>query len=132
MVKLNCDIQFLPMINTNISIQDRTRKFANRVIKVYVELNKRNYDDAGKVLSKQFLRSGTSIGANCAEAEFAQSRKDFGSKLYIALKEASETRYWIILLIENNIIPKAKMSLMLDELNQIIKILIATTKKLKE
>ncbi len=73
------------MNNHNISIQDRTRNFANRVIKVYVELNKRKYDDAGKVLSKQFLRSGTSIGANCCEAEFAQSRADFRSKLTIAL-----------------------------------------------
>jgi hypothetical protein len=46
------------MNNSNISIQDRTRNFANRVIFAYVELNKKNYDDAGKVLSKQFLRSG--------------------------------------------------------------------------
>ena len=51
------------MINNNISIQERTRHFANRVIKAYIELNKNKYDDAGKVLSKQFLRSGTSIGA---------------------------------------------------------------------
>ena len=53
-------------MSDNISIQDRTRNFANRVIKAYVELNKKHYDDAGKVLSKQFLRAGTSIGANCA------------------------------------------------------------------
>ncbi len=132
MVKLNCWVQFFTMINNSISIQDRTRNFANRVIKVYIELNKRHFDDVGYVLSKQLLRSGTSIGANCAEAEFAQSRKDFTSKLSIALKEASETRYWITLLIENNIIPQSKLSLMLDELNQIIKILVATTKKLKE
>ena len=117
---------------SQISIQDRTRKFANRVIKVYVELNKRKYDDAGRVLSKQFLRSGTSIGANIAEAEFAQSRADFRSKLTIALKEASETRYWMLLLIDNNIVPESKLAMILDELNQIIKILIATTKKLKE
>lgn len=51
------------MINNNISIQDRSRNFANRVVKAYVELNKKNFDDAGKVLSKQFLRAGTSIGA---------------------------------------------------------------------
>ena len=120
------------MNNPQISIQDRTRNFANRVIRVYVELNKREYNDAGKVLSKQFLRSGTSIGANVAEAEFAQQRADFRSKLSIALKEASETRYWILLLIDNNIVPESKLSMMLDELNQIIKILIATTKKLKE
>jgi four helix bundle protein len=120
------------MINNSNSLQNRTRNFANRVIKAYIELNKKHFDDAGKILSKQFLRSGTSIGANCAEAEFAQSRKDYLSKLTIALKEASETRYWIQLIIENNLASEIKFKAMLDELNQIIKILIAITKKLKE
>ncbi len=72
------------------------------------------------------------IRANCSEAEFAQSRADFLSKYTIALKEASETRYWIQLMIDNNLASEAKFTLMLDELNQIIKILISTTKKLKE
>ncbi len=76
------------MTNYNISIQDRTKNFAIRVIKAYTELNKRNFDDAGKILSKQFLRAGTSIGANCAEAFFAQSNNDFISKYSLALKEA--------------------------------------------
>ena len=119
------------MVNNNISIQDRSRNFANRVIKAYIELNKKHFDDAGRILAKQFLRSGTSIGANCAEAEFAQSRKDYLSKLSIALKEASETRYWIQLMIDNNLATEVKFNGMLDELNQIIKILIAITKKLK-
>jgi four helix bundle protein len=123
---------WLTMDNLHISIQDRTRQFANRVIKAYIELNKKHFDDAGKILSKQFLRSGTSIGANCAEAEFAQSRKDFLSKYMIALKEASETRYWINLMIDNELASKTKFTLMLEELNVIIKILISTTKKLKE
>ncbi len=56
------------MNNDNISIQDRTKQFAIRCVKAYCELNKRHFDDAGKVLAKQFLRSSTSIGANCAEA----------------------------------------------------------------
>jgi four helix bundle protein len=81
------------MDNNNISIQERTELFAIRVVQAYTELNKNYYNDASKVLSKQFLRSGTSIGANCAEAEFAQSNKDFISKYSIALKEASECRY---------------------------------------
>jgi four helix bundle protein len=123
---------WLTMDNLHISIQDRTRQFANRVIKAYIELNKKHFDDAGKILSKQFLRSGTSIGANCAEAEFAQSRKDFLSKYMIALKEASETRYWINLMIDNELASKTKFTLMLEELDIIIKILISTTKKLKE
>ena len=56
----------------NITIQERTERFAIRVIKAYCELNKRHFEDAGKVLSKQFLRSGTSIGANVSEAVYAQ------------------------------------------------------------
>ena len=59
------------MVEDNISIQQRTKIFAVRVIKAYVELSKKHFDDAAKVMSKQFLRSGTSIGANCSEAEFA-------------------------------------------------------------
>ena len=59
-----------------VSIQQRTKSFAVRVINAYVELNKKHFDDAAKVLSKQFLKSGTSIGANCSEARFAQSRAE--------------------------------------------------------
>ncbi|MEL6442084.1 MAG: four helix bundle protein [Cyanobacteria bacterium J06621_8] len=116
----------------SISIQERSRLFAVRVIKAYVELNTRKFDDAGKVLSKQFLRSGTSIGANVAEAEFAQSNADFISKYSIALKEASETRYWMRIMIESEIISKHKFSSMLNEIDRIIRILITIIKKLKQ
>lgn len=118
---------------SDISIQVRSKNFANRVIKAYAEINKsNNFNDAAVILGKQFLRSGTSIGANCAEAVYAQSNKDFLSKYSIALKEASETKYWIELMIENNLSSKQKFSLMLEEIDVIIKILIAITKKLKE
>ena len=120
------------MVDDIISIQQRTKIFAVRVIKAYVELSKKHFDDAAGVLAKQFLRSGTSIGANCSEAEFAQSRADFLSKYSIALKEASECRYWIEITIESNIVSENKFNKMLPELNRIIKILVSTTKKLKE
>ena len=120
------------MSERSISIQDRSKLFAVRVIKAYVELNKRHFDDAGKVLSKQFLRSGTSIGANCAEAEFAQSNADFISKYSIALKEASETRYWMKIMIESQLVSEQKFSSMLDEVDRIIRILISIIKKLKQ
>jgi four helix bundle protein len=120
------------MNDPSISIQERTKKFAIRVINAYVELNKKHFDDAAKILAKQFLRSGTSIGANCSEAEFAQSNKDFLSKYSIALKEASETKYWIEIMIDSKIVPSTKFQPMLEELSLIIKILISTTKKLKE
>ena len=115
-----------------VSIQQRTKSFAVRVINAYVELNKKQFDDAAKVLSKQFLKSGTSIGANCSEARFAQSRADFLSKYSIALKEAAECQYWIEVMIESNIVSENKFRKMLPELEEIIRILVSTTKKLKE
>jgi four helix bundle protein len=96
--------------NANISIQERTEDFAIRIIKAYSELNKRHFDDAGKVLSKQFLRSGTSIGANCSEAKFAQSNKDLIDKYSLALKEANETLYWIKIMIKSEVSIQIKIS----------------------
>lgn len=82
------------------------------------------------VLSKQILRSGTSIGANVSEAKYAQSTKDFLSKFTIALKEANETEYWLILLEDEYLTVKEVETLMKD-LKEIIKILVSTTKSLK-
>ncbi len=90
-----------------------------------------HFDDAGKVLSKQFLRSGTSIGANCAEAVYAQSRNDYISKYSIALKEASETQYWIKVMIKSQLVSENKFSIMNQEIVEIIKILTSTINKLK-
>ena len=121
------------MNNSSISIQDRTKKFAVRVVKAYTQLNKnKHFTDASVVLSKQFLRSGTSVGANCAEAKSAQSRKDFTSKYEIALKEAQEFKYWCEVMIEADIVSSKKLDLLLDETKQIINILAASISKLKE
>jgi four helix bundle protein len=118
--------------NASISIQERTEDFAIRVIKAYSELNKRHFDDAGKVLSKQFLRSGTSIGANCSEAKYAQSTKDFIHKYSIALKEANETLYWCNIMIKSELVSKFKFQNLLQENERIIKILTTSINKLKE
>ncbi len=121
------------MNNNNITIQERTEDFAIRGIRAYSEINQtHHFNDAVVVLSKQFLRASTSIGANCAEAIYAQSNKDFLSKYCIALKEASETRYWIRIMIKSEIVSEKKMSLMLKEVEDIIRILTAITRKLKE
>ena len=76
-------------------IRSKSLAFAKRVVRAYQYLcdEKREF-----VLSKQFLRSGTSIGANISEAQYASSRKDFLNKVYIALKECAETLYWLELL----------------------------------
>ncbi|WP_128425169.1 four helix bundle protein [Gudongella oleilytica] len=80
---------------------EKSRNFAIEIIYLYKRLSedKREY-----VLSKQVLRSGTSIGANISEARFAQSLNDFISKMSISLKEANETYYWIDLLMETGYI----------------------------
>ncbi len=119
------------MSNSWITIQERTENFAIRVIKAYGELNTRNFDDAGKILAKQFIRSGTSIGANCAEAVYVQSANDYISKYSIALKEASETQYWIRIMIKSELVSEQKLSLMQQEITEIIKILTSTINKLK-
>ncbi|NEP10201.1 MAG: four helix bundle protein [Symploca sp. SIO2C1] len=118
--------------NENLSIQERTEEFAIRVVKAYSELNKRDFDDAGKVLSKQFLRSGTSIGANCSEAKYAQSTKDFINKYSVALKEASETLYWIKIMIKSELVSQSRFLKMIEENERIIKILTISINKLKQ
>ena len=80
------------------------------------------------VLSKQILRSGTSIGANIAESECAISKKDFLSKLYIALKETSETLYWLELLYKTEYLDKQMYKSMYNDCEEIKRILQASTK----
>ena len=77
-------------------VRRKSLDFAKRIVLAYQYLrdDKREY-----VLSKQLLRSGTSIGANIAEAQYGSSRKDFLNKMYIALKECAETLYWLELLV---------------------------------
>ena len=120
------------MLDKDTTIQCKTKQFAIRVVLAYTEIIKKShYDDAAKVLAKQFLRSGTSVGANCKEAVSAQSKKDFIHKYEIALKEARETEYWIEIMIETKLIPEQKFALLLKEIDSIIRILVATIKSLK-
>ncbi len=85
------------MNNSQISIQDRTKKLAIRIVKACAWLAEKS--NTCRILSNQLLRSGTSIGANCSEAKSAQSRKDFLHKYEIALKEGRETKYWLEVII---------------------------------
>lgn len=83
------------------------------------------------VLSKQILKSGTSIGANLEESTYAQSKADYISKLSIALKEASETEYWLKLFVENDIQAKVALELQKD-IKPILRMLIAGLNSLKK
>ena len=90
-------------------IRDKSKEFALRIIKMYKFLTV-SAPIKEFVLSKQVLRSGTSIGANIKEALRGQSRPDFRAKMNIALKEASETEYWLELLYESEInLPSPKI-----------------------
>ena len=91
--------------------------FAIRIIKLYKYLSEEKKEF---VISKQILRSGTSIGANISESIFAQSRMDFVSKMSIALKEASETKYWLDLLMETEYITKMQYESIADDISKII------------
>ena len=114
--------------NSDNIIQDLTFNFAVRIVKFYKHL----VDNANVyVLSKQVLRSGTSIGANVRESIHAQSTADFISKLSIALKEADETEYWLELLNASDIIDDVEFKSMSDDVKQIIGTLVKIIKSKK-
>ena len=106
-------------------IVDKSKAFALRIIRMYQYLcsEKKEY-----VLSKQILRSGTSIGANVKEAIRGQSKPDFYAKMNIALKESSETEYWLELLHESNYLTDEQFEGIYSDCQELIKILIAITK----
>jgi four helix bundle protein len=101
-------------------IAERTTAFALRIIKLYQYIQS---DSVGRILGKQLLRSGTSVGANVHEAQGAQSRADFISKISIAQKEIIETGYWLRLLAEADIVQEEKLTSLREETDQLIKIL---------
>ena len=103
-------------------IKDKSKNFALRIIKLYKYLTI-TAENKEFVLSKQVLRSGTSIGANIKEALRGQSRPDFRAKMAIALKEASETEYWLDLLYESEYIDKTSYTSIIDDKIELIKIL---------
>jgi len=109
-------------------ILQKSKRFAVRIIKLYQFLcnDKNEY-----VMSKQLLRSGTSIGANCREAARAQSTPDFISKLNIALKEADETAYWLELLHETNYLNDDQFKSIDADAEELIKILVSIIKSTK-
>ena len=108
---------------------DKSIAFAARIIKLHQHLVKNKRES---VISKQIVRSGTSIGANISEANYGQSKADFVSKMHIALKEAAETEYWIRLLNMSEYIDDKISSSLLDDCLEIKRILIASINTAKE
>ncbi|OGR01725.1 MAG: hypothetical protein A2505_00750 [Deltaproteobacteria bacterium RIFOXYD12_FULL_55_16] len=97
-------------------------EYAVEVIHLCRELQQ---DGVGRVIGKQFLRSGTSIGANVQEAQGAQSKADFIAKMSIAHKEALESAYWLRLFEKAKVSPAVRLAWLVDETEQLIKILSA-------
>ena len=119
------------LIYTNIMdnvIENKSFQFAIRIVRLYKFLceEKKEY-----ILSKQLLRAGTSIGANVTESQQAQSKPDFVSKISIALKEASETKYWIKLLGATEYLSENQTKSILDDCVEIEKILVTILKSAK-
>ena len=110
------------------AILDKSKKFALRIIGLsrYLREEKSEF-----VLSKQILRSGTSIGANVKESSFAQSKADFYSKMYIAFKEAAETEYWLELLHEAEYINDNEFGSIYADCQELLKLLSSITKTQK-
>ena len=105
-----------------------SKQFALRIIKLYPVLQERKE----YVISKQIYRSGTSIGANLAESVYAQSTADYINKLKIALKEASETKYWIELLFESGYLNSEEEESLNNDIKTIIGTLINIINKLNK
>ncbi len=113
------------MFGKENAVVDKSKKFALRIIKLYQYLTETKNE---YVMSKQILRCGTSVGANIREAIRAQSKPDFYTKLYISLKEAEESLYWLELLYEAEYIEKSHFDSIYTDAEEIVKILVAITK----
>ena len=115
-------------MKTNNAIVEKSKAFAIRIIKLYKYLcdERREF-----VLSKQLLRSGTSIGANVKEAIRGQSKADFYAKMNIALKEASETEYWLELIHESDYIDSKSFESIYSDCQELLRLLMAITKTQK-
>ncbi len=108
---------------------DKSLKFAARIVKLHKYLIKEKHES---IISKQIIRSATSIGANANEAIYGQSKADFLAKLHISLKETAETEYWLRLLVLSDCITVTEGKSLIDDCLEIKKILVATLNTAKQ
>lgn len=121
-------VVFMPVFHSQGPAQEKSRLFAIRIVRLYQFLceNKKEF-----VLSKQLLRSGTSIGANLAEARCAVSRKEFLAKIQIAFKECAETAYWLDLLHETAYLTDTQYQSLSDDCEELYRLLSSITRTLR-
>ena len=107
----------------------KTEEFADRIVKMCKYLSKKKQDN--QEMLKQIVRSGTSVGANTAESQYAQSKADFLTKLTIALKEANETKFWLSRLYAAEQLSETEYNSIINDNIEIIKLLTSITKTVK-
>ena len=108
---------------------EKSLKFASRIVKLYQYLLKEKHES---IISKQIIRSGTSIGANANEAIYGISKADFIAKLQISLKETAETEYWLRLLVLSEYITEAEGDSLINDCLEIKRILISSLNTAKQ
>ncbi|RLD30175.1 MAG: four helix bundle protein [Bacteroidetes bacterium] len=110
-------------------LKTKSYLFAIEIVKLSQRLQK---DNKEFILSRQIMRSGTAIGALIREAEFAESKADFKHKMYISLKEANETKYWLSLLKDTGFIDEKGYSNLFNISKELVAMLVSTIKTLKK
>ncbi|MBU1013308.1 MAG: four helix bundle protein [Bacteroidetes bacterium] len=116
------------MVESGSVLQEKSFEFAISIIQTYKRLVETHKEF---VLSKQLLKAGTAIGALIREGAYAQSKADFVSKLSIALKEANETEYWLLLLKQSDYLDESKATELIDKNKSLIRMLISSIKTAK-
>jgi four helix bundle protein len=109
-------------------LKPRTKRYALRIIKMFAALPK---NEVARVLGRQVLRSGTSVGANYREGCRARSSAEFVSKVGDCLKELEETSYWLELLVDSATVPSRKMAALLQETDELLAIFTTISKETK-
>ncbi len=115
-------------VRKNNVVLCKAKDFAVRIVRLYKFLS---FQKSERVISTQLLKSGTSIGANLNEAQESISAKEFEAKIYIALKEARETEYWLELLFRTDYLNEEEYNSMLIDCQEILKLLVSITKSLR-
>ena len=126
MQNAECKIISEMILLNNNAIEEKSFNFSIRIVNLYKYLT---VDKKEFVMSKQLLKSGTSIGANVAEAQRGQTKPDFNTKMNIALKEANETQYWLKLLYKTEYISEKEYLSIENDIREIIAILVYICKR---
>jgi len=112
----------------NRTLADRTKAFALRIVRLFTALPR---TEVARVLGRQMLRSGTSVGAHGREAFRSRSDAELISKMEVAIQELDETMYWMELLVESEIVAPRRLQPLHDEADELMAILVASVKTIK-